>query len=305
VTGVQTCALPISWGGLNLSIADSTCVLEHCMIQNGSVTFNDKFIMRHCMVTNSSVTTTNMPSITASTIALIDSNTFISNQPSGGYSISITSRIPVRLTHNTASGLPVNISDTCHHEIMNNNFSAAPVMCNGNAIAKIWNNKLTSIQCDGASPDIRYNSFKADKQFSSRGVFLRFSSNPVIKYNNFDSLTIGIWIKSVTSAGTSTLPLNNNPDIQNNNFDPNVATAISLDMANGSGEAKQTGPISAPNNYWGAGATDSAQVENRIYDAMDDTAMQFQPNPPARCGRVNFMPIRTSPVPVDSAGPGW
>jgi hypothetical protein len=282
-----------SWGGLNLAVADSTCVLEHCMIQNGSIAFNDKFLMRHCTVTNSSLTTTGLPSFSASTIALIDSNNIGSNEPSGGYSISLAGKIPVRLTHNTASGLPINISDTCHHEIMNNDFSTAAVMCSGNALAKIWNNKLTSIQCDGASPDIRNNSFKAGNRLSSKGIFLRFSSNPVIKYNFFDSLSIGIWIKSVSSAGTSTLPLNNNPDIQSNNFTPFVVTLVSLDMANGTGEAKQTDPVSAPNNFWGT--SDSTQIESKIFDALDDSTV----------GRVNFMPFRATPVPVDSVGPGW
>jgi hypothetical protein len=294
-----------SWGGINVAGAESTCVFEHCRISNGSILINDKFIMRHCTVLNSSLTTNGSPTIQVSSFATIDSNSFSSNSVGGNIIISLRSSVPVRFTHNTISGYVIMIGDTCRHEILENDCFRSPVVCSKGAVAKIWDNKLMSLQCDSGSPDIRYNSFKSGRANTGsgnggRGIFLHWGSNPVIRYNVFDSLTIGIWIKTVNDPGTGTVPTNNNPDIQCNNFNTTVTTAVSLLTSGGTGEAKQTSAVSAPNNYWGT--TDSVQIENRIYDFADDTLNQFQPNP-TRCGRVNFIPFRTSSV--DSAGSDW
>jgi hypothetical protein len=285
-----------SWGGINLAGAESTCVFEHCRIQNGSFLINDKFIMRHCEVMNSSIMTNGLSATAVSSIAIIDSNSFSSSSVAGNITISLTSRIPVRITHNTIYGYIINIVDTCRHQFIENDCTRSPVFCSHGAAAKIWNNKLISLGCDNASPDIRYNSFKTGSANtgsgnSGRGINLNSGSNSVIKYNVFDSLSIGIWIKTVNDPGTGTVPTNNNPDIENNNFNATVQTAISLLISGGTGEAKQTADVSAPNNYWGT--ADSTQIENKIFDAADD----------ATVGRVQFTPFRTAPV--DSAGPGW
>jgi hypothetical protein len=292
-----------TWAGMSLGAHDSGNVLEYCEISDCNVAICPKVTIRHCRFINVQFGYISMPSDTAGSIGpVIDSNLFNANNLNTPNGITLDGVTPVHFFSNTVFCAGFSIGGSAVHLIKFNSIFTH-VSCGRRAVPIIWNNKIQgTLGCDSASPDIRYNRFVNPGFIGSWGILLRGGSNPIIKYNVFDSIKTGISIRTTNDPGVGVTPINNNPVIESNNFDKCDSSGISLQISGGSGEAGQTTDISAPDNWWGT--VDSATIETKIYDYVDDIkAPHFMAYD--TLGRVSFTPFRTAPVPADSVGPGW
>ncbi len=144
----------------------------------------------------------------------------------------------------------------------------------------INNNEIGIYSVFDSNPEITHCLFERTKKYDIE----LDASDPLINYNNFNSLSqIGIFISYVSSAGTGP----SQPIINNNNF-TNSKFYIKID-AHSLNLSKYD--IDAKNNWWGDLTT--SEIDEKIFDKNDYDPSDSHYNV---TGIIDYIPFQTSMI---------